>query len=250
MSIGIVMPAFNAERHIADALSSLLREAALGLEIVVVDDGSTDGTAEIVKGMADRFPEIRLVRGEHRGVAAARNLGLREVLPRHPLITFLDADDLSYPARLARQAGRLGADSGVMGVIGNLQLFEEIDPDNMLPRPGTWVRTVRGISLTTLLVRREVFDQLGLIDEDFDAGEDADFILRMLEANVPYRLEDEIAVLYRRHETNMTSDHVRVRRGFLHALHKSAIRREKLGIKTLPPYFTKNHFIGGGDEVA
>ena len=116
---------------------------------------------------------------------------------------------------MRRQSDLLALTLEAQVVIGRVQLFEEIDPETWLPRSGSRVQTVRGVSLTSMMFRRELFGDLGLIDEEFDAGEDADFIFRMLEARIYYLLEEGIATLYRRHGSNMTSDGERTRRGFM-----------------------------------
>ena len=104
MPVSVVIPAFNAGRFIEASLRSLLTErAAVALDIVVVDDGSTDQTREIVQSIARDFAEVRLLQNPRKGIAAARNTGVAAVRDDCRFIAFLDADDLSYPGRIARQ---------------------------------------------------------------------------------------------------------------------------------------------------
>ena len=97
----MLMPVYNGERWLARAVESVLAQTFADFELVVVDDGSTDGSAAIVESFAERDPRVRLVRTAHGGVRLARSVSLAEA--RAPLVAFLDADDEWLPARLERQ---------------------------------------------------------------------------------------------------------------------------------------------------
>ena len=104
--VSVVIPAYNRERYLADAVDSVLAQTFTDFELLIVDDGSRDRTVEIAKSYRD--PRIRLVRHErNRGVAAARNTGVAEA--RGAYVAFLDSDDVAYPDRLARQVAFLDA---------------------------------------------------------------------------------------------------------------------------------------------
>lgn len=112
--ISVVIPAFNASTFIAETIASACSQTHADLDIVAVDDGSTDDTAGIVEGLAARDSRIRLIRTNRRGVSAARNRGIAEA--RSDLIATLDADDLWLPQKLERQLDvlrRSGPDVGV-----------------------------------------------------------------------------------------------------------------------------------------
>lgn len=111
--VSIVIPAFNAERTIAATLRSACQQTYRDIEIIVVDDGSTDRTVDLVNQIGD--PRIRLLRQENAGVAAARNLAVKQATGS--LIAPLDSDDLWHPDKLSRQIKRLidaGTDTGVV----------------------------------------------------------------------------------------------------------------------------------------
>src|SRR5689334_13723402 len=92
--VSVIMPALNAGRFIAPAIRSLLAERnAVDLDILVVDDGSTDDTKDIVTSIAGQFPEVRLLQNPRSGIAAARNTGIENVRQGSQFIAFLDADD-------------------------------------------------------------------------------------------------------------------------------------------------------------
>lgn len=227
--VSVIMPALNAEKYIAAALGSLLREKDVSLDIIVVDDGSTDATAEIVRGMAAGDPRIRLISGPHVGVSRARNAGLAAVPAETAFITFLDSDDHSPPGRIGRQLALLKENPDIDFVTGLLQICERIDEERSVPVEGSRTATVAGVSLMATLFTRRVFDRLGGFDEDMQHGEDTDLFLRMLETRTPYIAETEVAVLYRRHATNMTNDVAATRRGFVDAIRRSLTRRRAGG---------------------
>ena len=221
-TVSMLMPAYDSERYIADAIASLQTQAPCDLEIVVVDDGSQDSTAQIVREVAAGDPRVHLLQGPHRGVAAARNLALGAARGR--LIGFLDSDDLCPPGRIDRQLRKLADAPEVCAIVGELLLFETLKED-LSPKPGTKTEQVLGISLTTALFRREVFNRYGTFDETLAYGEDLDFYLRLIEAEERILIEREVATLYRRHATNMTHQKTDMARSFLRVMHKSISRR-------------------------
>jgi GT2 family glycosyltransferase len=89
--------------------------------------------------------------------------------------------------------------------------------------------TVIGIGVTNMLFRASVFQRMGLFDETLDSSEDVDYVLRLREAGIKYKLEDEPAILHRRHETNMTNDFQKNQGNFIQALRKSIVRRRVEG---------------------
>ncbi|KAB7739178.1 glycosyltransferase [Parvibaculum sedimenti] len=227
--ISVIMPALNAGRFIGPALRSLLREPGVDLDIIVVDDGSTDDTAAIVEKIAATHPCIRIINGPKAGVSRARNAGLAAVSPESRYITFLDADDHCAPDRIWRQLQLLKDNPDLEFIIGLVQFFEEIDEETSRIIEGSKTVTVTGVQLAAALFRRSVFDRFGGFDEEMPQGEDTDFFMRLLEAQTPYLLETVVAVFYRRHFANMTNDTAQVRRGFVDALRKSLNRRRAGG---------------------
>jgi glycosyltransferase involved in cell wall biosynthesis len=235
--VSVIMPAYNSERYIADAVGSLLTQSGVEVEVIVVNDGSTDRTEGIVGAMASAEPRIRLLTKMHRGVAAARNAGLAAA--RADFLTFLDSDDLCAPGRLQRQAQFLIGNEAIEAVFGDLLLFDIAGNDG---RPSAEARTKRvtGISLTTVLFRRSVFETVGHCNEAFQSAEDLDLLLRLWERRTALHFEGEVAVYYRRHDRNMTNNVAVTRQSILRALHQSLIRRRQAAdSKPLPPMFTR-----------
>lgn len=229
-SVSVIMPAYNAERFVAAALGSLLKEESLGLDIIVVDDGSTDRTAAIVAGMAAAHPCIRFIGGPHAGVSAARNAGLAAVPPEVRFITFLDSDDLSAPGRIARQIALIENNPGTLFVIGHICYFEEIDEESCTPAPGSRTLVLPGTTLGSALFDRRAFDLVGGFAADMPFGEDIDLFLRLLENQAQRLTDEEVSLFYRRHLTNLTRDRAQAKRGFVDAIRRSLARRRARGL--------------------
>ncbi len=118
--ISVIIPAWNALRWLPETLGSVMSQKGARFEVVLVDDGSTDNTADYV---AREWPQVRLVRSENRGVSHARNLGTAEA--QGELVKYLDADDLLLPGTLARQESLMSANPGSDVVYGNWQWLKE-----------------------------------------------------------------------------------------------------------------------------
>ena len=115
--VTIIVPAFNSEKYIEKCLNSILRQTYQNLEVIVVDDGSTDGTAGIIRGIAGRDHRIRLLCEENRGTSAARNYGLEEATGEY--LTFVDSDDYiarDYVERLQKRCESTEADMVICGL--------------------------------------------------------------------------------------------------------------------------------------
>ncbi|NVK36172.1 MAG: glycosyltransferase family 2 protein [Rhodobacteraceae bacterium] len=230
MKLSVLMPAYNSAAYIEAALQSLLRQReAVAMEIIVVNDGSTDGTGDILRGMARRFDEIKLIETKNGGVTRARNIALRHVATDSDLISFLDSDDLSPPGRFERDIQFFRSDLNLDLVYSTMRLFETMDEIQLAPKENTEILDVRGIHLGAGLYRTSFIRSLGGFDEGFEQAEDTDFLLRILESLPTYQLSDEIGYFYRKHETSLTQNKSVVAREFSRALLKSAKRRKALG---------------------
>jgi glycosyltransferase involved in cell wall biosynthesis len=197
--VSVVIPVLNCEAYLAEAVESVRRQAYPDLELIIVDDGSTDGTARIAQGLAD--DSLRYVYQDNGGPARARNHGL--TLARGDLIGFVDADDLWPPGRLPCQMRVLEQNPPVDVVLGRTQLvrhvgagrdarLEECSPPFVLLSP------------TAALFRRRAFERVGFFDEALRYGEDTDWFMRARESGIPIVVQEDVVLRYRRHEHNMT----------------------------------------------
>lgn len=240
MPISIIIPAFNAVRFIDAAIRSLLGERdAVDLDIIVIDDGSTDETRAVVERLAEKFGEIRLLQNPRKGIAAARNTGLDNLRDGCRFVAFMDADDASYPGRLARQRSMLENDPGIDVLYGRVEMFSEFDEEALAPKKGSRTKIIRGPYLQSSMYRPQVFDQVGRFDETFRQGCDTDYVLRVVEKDINLVLDDGIAAYYRRHDANVTLDTAQMQREFMLASLKWAARNRLKKRGDLPPIFAE-----------
>jgi len=181
--VSVVIPAYNRQDTIGRAIASVRAQTWQDLEIVIVDDGSSDATAAVAENFAD--VRIRVIRNErNRGASATRNTGIAAA--RGAYIAFLDSDDEWLPQKLEVQLERLrGAPAGTSvsctGVVLHL-IDRGIRRDYVLAECANWHRKIAlGCDErpgTTLLARREVFERVGPLDEALPRFEDWDWLLR------------------------------------------------------------------------
>jgi glycosyltransferase involved in cell wall biosynthesis len=228
----VVIPAFNAERFIERTLRSALRQTSNDLEIIVVDDGSTDRTKSIVQSLALSDERIRLVSVPNGGVALARNIGLEHA--RGEFVAFLDADDLWHPSKLEMQIAALNAAPDAAASYGMFRNIDELDRvtgnQNALGLSGytlahhLYVRPVGNGS--SLLIRRKIVLELGGYDSSWAAQgiggcEDFDFELKIV-ARYPIAFINQYLVGYRVYPGNMSSNYSRIARGLVRTVEQHA----------------------------
>ncbi|TPJ33434.1 glycosyltransferase family 2 protein [Mesorhizobium sp. B2-8-3] len=220
------MPVYNRERFVVPALRSLLRQRdAVDLDIIVIDDGSTDGSAEAVRAMMDENACIRLFQQAHMGVARARNAGLRQLPADAGFVSFLDSDDISLPGRFEADLAHFETHPGLDLTYSLMTLVDRIDDETLEPAANSRILTLRGLSLCTALFGRALVDRIGWFDEEFELSEDTDYLLRVFETGPRYELLDNVAIYYRRHAGNATRQNDGRLRDHLRAIHKAMRRR-------------------------
>jgi glycosyltransferase involved in cell wall biosynthesis len=223
----VIMPVYNRERYVVSALRSLVRQRdAADLDIIVIDDGSTDGSAEAVRSMMGENPCIRLFRQENMGVTKTRNAGLKLLKPETEFVSFLDSEDVSPVGRFKADIAFFQADPGLELTYSLMMLVDGIDDDKLEPEPGSHFMTVRGIHLSSGIFSRKLVDRIGDFDESFHQAEDTDYLLRTFESGPRFVTPDTVALYYRRHPGNMTKQADTSLREFMRAIHKSMRRRK------------------------
>lgn len=216
--VSVVVPAFDEERFIAEALESVSAQTYERFEVIVVDDGSEDRTAEIAASFG-----VTMIAQAQRGPAAARNSGLAVALGEY--LTVFDADDVMPPDRLAHQVAHLEGHPELGAVTGLTQAF--VTPGE--PRPAHYLPVWDGGpfpgALGTLMVRRSALQAAGGFDERFWAGEDVDWLARALDCGIVVGSIEQLCLRYRIHQGNITADREASRQGLLHALVAKTRRR-------------------------
>jgi teichuronic acid biosynthesis glycosyltransferase TuaG len=207
--VSIIMPAFNAGRYVAESIRSVLGQACEGWELIVVDDGSTDDTADVVKSFAAAEGRVKYVAQPNGGQASARNKGLSTA--RGDLVAFLDADDLWLPEKLKLQVAAID-ESGADVVFSDGYIFSDdpsVETDKFAVVPGKtegpeMFRLLferNRIATLSVLARRSVLDAAGLFDEDRRCQncEDYDLWLRLARRGAVFFGMTEKLMKYRRH---------------------------------------------------
>jgi glycosyltransferase involved in cell wall biosynthesis len=213
--ISVILPTFNNAHFLPASLGSILRQTYAPIEIIVVDDGSTDDTREVLRPYTER---IRYLYQPNAGLSAARNTGIKNAT--HPYLAFLDADDEWLPEMLARAMEKfqqLSADFGVVACLAHrIDLQGQRLALNQAVREITGEITAADILLmsrfgaTAVAVRRRIFDDCGLFDTDLRSSEDRDMWIRVAQRWRIF-LHEERLLLIRRHTGSMSSNAARMK---------------------------------------
>ncbi len=228
-SISIIIPAYNAAKFICQAIDSVFRQTLQPLEIIVIDDASTDQTAQLIEKYQ---APIRLLKQKKSGVSAARNYGIREAIGE--FIAFLDADDVFIePTNLEKQLAVIKekdcdlvmsgwkitdenlnkiADRAVWLEVPNLNLFHGIRTVAVLP--------------SAMVIRRSKLLEIHGFDESLTNAEDVDLVFRLILAGCRAEWLKEITVAYRKHSNNATNQTRRQNEGIKKVFEKLFLRSD------------------------
>jgi glycosyltransferase involved in cell wall biosynthesis len=189
--VSVIIPVFNREAYLREALDSILKQTRPADEIIVVDDGSTDSSAEVARSYGER---VRTVSQANQGIGGARNTGI--ALAKGDLIALLDSDDLWMETKLERQCDALSRNPGLDFVFCQMIQFSTPEPNQ--PEQPTFNQEPQAACLASgLLARREVFIKTGPYETDLRVGEFISWIGRAQELGLRYDTLPEI-LLYRR----------------------------------------------------
>jgi len=202
MQFSIIIPTFNRARLISRAIESVLAQDFEDWEMIVIDDGSTDNTGDVVRLFTDIDTRISYHYSQNQGAAAARNLGCSFALGKY--FTFLDSDDEYLPGHLSLRAELISAEPAIellhgnVGIIGNPSVADRFDPSKFIP-------ISECIIGGTFFIRRDLFKRLGGFT-DMPYGDDGDFFTRATELGALIRkVEMATYRYYRMEDDSITS---------------------------------------------
>lgn len=204
--VSCIIAAHNAAKYLRETLDNVLAQRSVTFEVIVVDDGSTDETAEIAASYGDR---LRLVRQENAGVSAARSRGIEHA--RGELIVFVDADDLCAEGRFATQARAFEEDSALEVCAAHVQNFKgDMQPEGA---------PIAGHNID-MMYRRSAFDRIGLFNPDLRHTTCLEWMLRARRLNIRERVLPNVAVYRRLHDESLSATRANESlREHLHVLH-------------------------------
>jgi glycosyltransferase involved in cell wall biosynthesis len=216
--VSVIIPCFNGEQFIGDALKSVLSQTFKELEIIVVDDGSSDGSRDVIKQFQGDSRVIYIAHEENKGIAAARNTGIRRA--QGEFIAFLDQDDVWWQKKIAKQVHVMTED--VQKNIGLVSSDIEIIQD-IKGKRNTWVETAPAgvgdksriellralfmrnfVRIVTATVRRECFEKVGLLNETIRGGSDDYELCFRIARNYRFAHINEPLVTRRLHGKNFS----------------------------------------------
>jgi glycosyltransferase involved in cell wall biosynthesis len=212
--VSVIVPIFNRQALVAPALDSILEQTYRPLEIVAVDDGSTDGTQEVLDRYADRFPDlVTIIRQANSGPAVARNRALGRA--RGEFIAFLDSDDVWLPRKLELQLPLLTPEVGLV-----YSALQEVDADGRVLTTVPCDQQIRGdvyrhllvrnrMTGGTVVVKRSVLETVGVFDESLRAAENWDLWIRIAKA-FAVDFVDEPLLQYQKHDDRLSLDRPRM----------------------------------------
>jgi glycosyltransferase involved in cell wall biosynthesis len=225
--VSVMLPAYNAGNYLAEAIDSVLAQTHRPLELIVVDDGSEDDTADIARGYGDR---ITFLQQQRQGNGGARNTAVAHAQGEY--LAFLDADDRFPPERLERELRALQAEPELEAVFGHVREFvtPNLDPEvRALMRPPR--EDAAWISPTLMLIRREALFRVGMFDIALNVGATVDWCVRALDAGLRYRMLPEIVLERRLHGANNGIREAHTRSDYAHVL-KASLDRRRRGAQT------------------
>jgi len=224
-NVTVIVPVYNGERYVAEALESILNQTRKPLEVLVIDDGSTDGTAGVVRSFASR---VRYHYQPNRGVGSARDRGAE--LSRGAFLAFLDADDLWNSDKLALQEEAFEADPSLEAVFGHVRQFVSPDADEKTRKTVRYAgEALPGFHVDTLLVRRDAFHRVGHFGRLKRAGF-PDWFARARETGLRYAMLPQVVACRRIHGDNMTRlERDEVQKEYFRLLKAALDRRRREG---------------------
>jgi glycosyltransferase involved in cell wall biosynthesis len=197
--VSVIIPVYNCANYLAAALNSVLSQTYRPIEVIVVDDGSTDCSADIVQA----YPNVHYFYQHNQGAAIARNTGI--ALAKGSLIALLDADDVWKPNKLSLQIDYLHQHPQVGILATKVYQFLEMGveaPSGL--RQDRLLGEQPGLIPSTLVIRKVVFEQIGVFSPEFRTSEDTEWLCRARDNQVEIAMIPEVLAMRRLHSSNVS----------------------------------------------
>jgi glycosyltransferase involved in cell wall biosynthesis len=225
-----IVPVFNGARYLRETLDSILAQTHRSIEVIVVDDGSTDESA----ALASTHPGVTVLSQPNGGHASARNRGIESA--RGEFIAFDDADDLWEPEKIERQLDRFAARPELGVVFTHLQNFWSPEVPEEARVSGESMEPVPGYTSVTMLARREVFATVGPLDVSLKHGNDRDYFLRASDKGIVMEMMPHVMVRRRLHASNRSAEHAASSRSEYLRILKASLDRRREGGRDVAGY--------------
>lgn len=236
----VIIPAYNASQYLSDTIKSVLAQTFTDFELLIIDDGSIDNTAEIANHYCQLDNRVNLISQSNQGVSSARNQGIK--LANGKYIAFLDSDDCWLPNKLVRHLEHLNENSKVGVSFGKVEFLNTsgeltgylsnspltaIESEYLLSENPT-------ITTSNIVARQEVFEQVGGFDERISYSEDLEWLLR-LACKGTWEIEgiNEILTQYRTSQSSLSSDLHKMEQGWNFLINR---------VMTYAPYLVNQHY--------
>ena len=224
--VSVLIPTYNCGRFISEAIDSVLAQTFTDFEIIVVDDGSTDDTAQVMT----QYPQVKYIQREHCGVSPTRNAAIAAATGE--IVVFLDADDMWTPDKLEKQVKYLDENPDCMLVFTKAENFYHQGKVQQGNRQEELYNSSLERCIITCAIRRSVFEKYGVFRTDYPHGEDTQFMFRLSISglSLDHCLPE---VLYKRriHSNNISLTHESSGPDRVMAIMADAIRQVKRGNK-------------------
>lgn len=211
VKVSVIIPAYNGDRFLAAAINSVLQQTYGDYEIIIVDDGSTDNTAQVAQQYGKT---VRYFHQVNQGVAASRNLGLAAAMGDY--IVFFDQDDLLLPDKLSSQAELLDRQQHLGIVNSGWQICRCDRPNSPQATVQPWQQIPdlspanliiwKPVFLGAMMFRRTWLERVGGFDTALEQTPDVDLVMRLAQVGCPAAWVEEITVQYRQHEANASKN--------------------------------------------
>lgn len=222
--ISVIIPVHNGEKYLAEAIQSVFDQNHAGVEVLVVDNASTDATARIASG----FPSVFYFFLEKKGVVNALNHGVQQ--SRGTLLAFLDADDLWKPHKLAVQLDAFKRNPAVDVVFGHVEQFISPELESQArEKLSIRITELPGYVRGSMLIKKASFCQVGSFDNSLEYGEFIDWYMRAQEQKLLEMMLPDVLIMRRIHGTNMGITDRPNRNAYARALKRGLDRRRRRG---------------------